>query len=59
MMFECTVKLDESIALVQTSCSEEEFKAYRREAGNIMGLMWDVMNPLYKQYPELKPPQLK
>jgi hypothetical protein len=53
-------RLDESVALVQASCSPSELQSYRRAVGEIMGAMLlGVMNPLYAQHPDLKPKDLR
>lgn len=53
-------KLDESVDFVMKHCGEEEFRRYKKEAvGRILGIMLlDVMNPLYEEHPDLKPPNL-
>lgn len=59
LMIEYGAKLDASVALVKQKCSAEEFEAYRKAVGKIMGYMLlDVMNPLYEKYPDLKPAEL-
>lgn len=59
LMLEIGAKLDNSVSLVQKSCDEFELNAYRSAVGEIMGRMLiDIMNPIYKQHPELKPEQL-
>jgi hypothetical protein len=51
----------ESVLLeVQSLCSEEEFRRYRRMIGRTMGCMLlEVINPIVEMYPDLRPPQLK
>jgi hypothetical protein len=59
LMLDYAKKLDESLRLVMENCSEEEFKRYREAVGNIMTTMLlDVMNPIYAEYPDLKPAAL-
>jgi len=49
-------QVNESIREVQEQCTEEEFKAYRRGAGLVMGYAFtDVMVPIYEKHPDLKP----
>ena len=56
LMVEYLGKLDRSIALVKEKCTEKEFKEYRSAAAKVMGYMiYEVMNPLYKEHPEIKP----
>ena len=60
LMLEYGAKLDASVALVRDHCSENELKEYRRAVGEVMGTMLlEIMNPLYRQHPELKPAQLR
>jgi hypothetical protein len=59
LMLEYGARLDESVRLVMESCSNSEFEAYRAAVGQIMGTMLlDVMNPIYREHPDLKPPEL-
>jgi len=59
LMLEYGAKLDDSVRLVMQSCSEAEFYAYRAAIAQMMGTMLiDVMNPIYREYPDLKPPEL-
>jgi hypothetical protein len=51
-----------SLALqsAQASGSTEDFERLRRAAGHVIGaLETDLLWPLYKQYPELEPANLK
>jgi len=59
LMLEYAAKLDVSVALVKQKCSMEEFEAYRKAVGTVMGYMLlDVMNPLYEKHPDIKPNDL-
>jgi hypothetical protein len=60
LMLEFGSRLDASVALVQVKCSATELQAYRRAIGKIMGeMLLEVMNPLYRKHPDLKPKELK
>jgi hypothetical protein len=60
LMLEYGEKLDNSVKIVMDTSSTEEFEAYRNAVGQIMGTMLvDIMNPLYRKYPDLKPPELE
>ena len=60
LMLDIGARLDESVILVKNSCSDEEFKAYRKAVGVIMGTMLiDVMNPIYVEHKSLKPKELE
>lgn len=53
-------ELDHSVKLVTDTASAEEFEAYRAAIAKIMGTMLvDIMNPIYKEHPDLKPPELE
>jgi hypothetical protein len=56
LMVEFSQRINDSILLVQDNCSEEEFLAYRRTAGQVLGKIYlDIMTPLYQVHPSLKP----
>jgi hypothetical protein len=56
LMVEISGRLNNSIVTVEEKCPSEEFEAYRRAVGAIMGeILLEVMNPLYKEHPTLKP----
>jgi hypothetical protein len=60
MMRQCSESLNESIRRVMDTCPDDEFKAYRRVIGQIMGSIYlDVMQPIHRQYPDLEPEELK
>ena len=53
-------ELDDSVRAVQSSEGAEEFNRYRLAVGRIMGeMLLEVMNPIFDEYPDLKPPQLR
>jgi hypothetical protein len=58
-MLGIAAKLDESIALLAPHLSEEDYANYRGAVGELMGrMLLEFLNPLYKQYPSLKPERL-
>ncbi|MEM8562245.1 MAG: hypothetical protein AAGF57_08425 [Pseudomonadota bacterium] len=60
LMLEYGAKLDESLAVVQRECTDEEFDSYRVAVSRLMAIMLrEVMNPLYLEHPDIKPKQLK
>jgi hypothetical protein len=60
LMLDCGAKLDASVALVKKECGVKEFEAYRNAVSKIMtDMLLDVMNPLYRRHPEIKPKELK
>ena len=57
IMLGFTKKLEESTELVRRSCSAEESKVYKKAAATIYIEMFvNVLEPLYKKHPSLKPP---
>lgn len=59
LMLEFSERLDKSIATVPEHCSSDEFRIYRRAVGHVLGeMLLQVLNPLYVQHPNLKPPGL-
>ena len=45
---------------IQSLCTEDEFREYRRMIGKSMGAMlFEIINPIVAKYPELKPAQLR
>ena len=56
LMLNVTAQINGSIAHVQDTCTDEEFKAYRRGCAKILGeVLFNVLNPLYASHPDLKP----
>jgi hypothetical protein len=60
LMIEYSIKLSDSVVMVKQECSEEELRIYKRIIGKLMGWAFcDVMTPIYQQYPDLMPEELK
>ena len=60
LMLEYGGKLNDTLAQIEPNCKKEEFEVYRKAIAKIMGYMLiEVMNPIYEQFPELKPENLK
>lgn len=60
LMLDYGKKLDDSVRLVMETCDQAEFEAYRNAVGQIMGTMLvDIMSPIYREHPELKPAELE
>jgi hypothetical protein len=56
LMLDISARLNRSVSLVQETVSAEEFALYRRAVGRIMGdILLEVLNPLYRDHPGLKP----
>lgn len=53
-------ELNQSVGDIKNQCTEEEFKSYRTAISKIMGIMLlDIMNPIFDEYPDLKPKELE
>jgi len=60
LMLDCGRRIDDSINAVNENCTPEEFQAYRRAAGKVMGsILIEVLNPLYEAHPDIKPSEMK
>jgi hypothetical protein len=60
LMVSVGAQLNDSIRLVQTTEDDAEFNRYRDSVSRIMTTMLlEIMNPLYAEHPELKPPELR
>jgi len=60
LMVSMGARLNESVRLVQATEDDSEFKRYRDSVSKIMTIMLlEVMNPLYAEHLELKPPELR
>jgi len=56
MTLEAYFKLHDAAALMHASCSPAERKEYIMGFGRALGYLYtDVLCPLYKEYPDLKP----
>jgi hypothetical protein len=59
LMLSIGAQLNESVRLVQTTEDDAEFKRYRDSVSKLMFTMLvEIMNPLYAEHPDLKPPEL-
>jgi hypothetical protein len=56
LMHDVLRRLDESVEMVKNSCSQDEAASYRKAVGMVPYPILDVLEPLYKQNPDLKPP---
>jgi len=57
LMLEVDRQLEDSMKMVERTCPPEEYKAYMKAVGlAVSRIVFDVIEPLYKMHPELKPP---
>jgi hypothetical protein len=53
-------ELNDLVRLLQDECDDGEFNHYRRQIGGVMAALYsDILSPLYKEHPELIPPEMK
>jgi len=50
--------LDAQLAAMQPHCEEAEYRQQRRLFGQVMAATFEILNPIYTEYPSLKPRQL-
>ncbi|MGP0172820.1 hypothetical protein ACSVIJ_13170 [Pseudomonas sp. NCHU5208] len=56
LVLDASGKLNESINLVATNCSEEEVAEYVMVVGQLMGSIGiDILNKIYRAHPSIKP----
>ncbi len=59
LMVSIAAALNDSLREVQASESDADFRQYRDSVSKIMTIMLlEIMNPLYVEHPDLKPPDL-
>jgi hypothetical protein len=58
-MLETTEKLDRSVARMRAQLPPAEFGTYGRAVGTILAdIITQVLDPLYAEHPDLKPPEM-
>jgi hypothetical protein len=57
IMLEFSRNLANTCAIVKSECDTEEINAYMKPAAHISALVFDVLDMVYLQHPELKPPE--
>lgn len=60
MTLESYFKIHDAAAFVHASCSADERKEYIMGLGRALGYLYaDVLRPIYRQYPDLKPDNIE
>jgi hypothetical protein len=59
IMLGYSAELNKSVNMVRKECSEEEIKVYLKPVSHIMALIFDALDNIYKDYPDLKPEAFK
>jgi hypothetical protein len=52
-------ELNESIRIVKTASSDDEMQKYRRSCGTVIAGIWELLAPILREHPQLKPEELK
>jgi len=59
-LLEISRQMNESVAVAQDQCSDEEFNEFRLQIGMLMGNLYaDILRPLWHEHPDLKPPEME
>jgi hypothetical protein len=59
LMLEVSEQIDQSISLVKSECTTQEFDACRKACAKILGyILLEILNPIYAAHPEIKPREL-
>lgn len=57
LILEGYARLEESMKLVETHCSPQEFSTFRTAMGKVTNsILFNLLEPLYDKQPVLKPP---
>ncbi|MGC2530081.1 MAG: hypothetical protein WA639_20225 [Candidatus Acidiferrum sp.] len=60
LLLDINGQLNESIERVQEASTPEEFANYRRRVGTLINSIFEeVLEPIYRKHPNLKPPELE
>jgi len=59
LMLDTTERLDRSVTKMRTQLPPAEFGTYGRAVGTILAdIIMEVLDPLYAEHPDLKPPEM-
>lgn len=59
MMLDCSSQISDSVGVVREKCKDDEVQAYLKPVSHILALMFDVLDTIHEQYPDLKPDEFK
>lgn len=51
-------ELKDAIALARTACGKDEFEEFLKSTSHMIAIVFDVLDRIYDQYPDLKPKEL-
>ena len=59
LLLDCSRALDTSVAVVRDDSDEDDLREYRHAVGRVLTAVFDeLMTPIYREHPELIPPEL-
>jgi hypothetical protein len=60
LLLDVNGRLIESIEKVEQNCSADELVLYRRRVGKLVNAVFEaILEPIYREHPDLKPPELE
>jgi hypothetical protein len=55
-LLEASDTIERTVGLARESASNEEFLAYRAGIAIVLeGMLWELLNPIFKRHPDIKP----
>jgi hypothetical protein len=58
LMLQLNARMNDSVWFVKEKGDPQEFDAYRRQAGEVMGALLEVVESIYVKHPHLRPKEL-
>jgi tetratricopeptide (TPR) repeat protein len=58
-LFNAVDGLNESVRSLQGTIPDVEFQEYRRRCGALMAEIWELLEPIFREHPNLRPEELK
>jgi len=55
MMLDFSSQISDSVGVVRERCKEDEIREYVKPVSHISALIFDVLDMIHSQYPDLKP----
>jgi len=59
MMLDISSQISDSVGVFKVRCNEQEIQAYVKPVSQISALIFDVLDIVHEQYPELKPAEFE
>jgi hypothetical protein len=58
-LLDASGKLNDMLFLILNKCMKEQFIAYRRGVGGAIGYLFDILEPIFREHPDLEPEEWK